>query len=264
MEVTIEAAEKGKSKGRSFSFELVAYVSIPYFEHHESNHRPIYMVGAMTDASLAPVRANLMMGRRFGVASHGSFYPSFELLKSRPYVFEVQRYPEGSFLTAYLPQPLLPDPGFVDPDTIAFAMIPQQTWAAEMRAKLGEAEIQRAIRHVETVLPKDEHFSRDRGDTNLEELVSIAPLFATYLDHRTRVPLVPDVRFYAQLLVRLLRDGAAYRTPRDSFGHSRVKTYGLPAVGLLEPVFMACNHTDFDVIAAEESARFLRATERTA
>jgi hypothetical protein len=258
VEVTVEQ-DDDKKKGHAFTFELAAYIEAKTILGRGASEtiRPVFMVAAMSEAKASAVRANLIMGRRFGVLNnHNKWGTRFEMMRSQPYVWEAQRAEGGYLLTAYVAQPFLPDPGFVDHDRLTFVMLPQLSWVARMAEKLGPIAMGKACAYVSKVLPPKRRY--DDVDVEPESVVAMAPLFAAYLDRRTRVPLVPDLRFQLQMLVHMLRIRAAVRP--DDTSRSELRSQGLEPLGFGEPVMVDTTHKVFEEFAAEESARFLKAT----
>lgn len=250
MKVWIEPKENDE-KSRRFEFEVVGYLSDRSLMPDGASDvtRPLFLVAAVDHASMTPVRANLMLGRKFGNKTGRRSYSTdrFELLKSEGYRFETQKHAEGSFLTAYLPTPFAMDPGFVDPQSISFVILPTQTWLAEC-ASTRQKEIEAAREYVQPYI-KD-------ADFDASFVAQISPLFGVYLDRRTRVPLMHDLRFYSRLMVELhksehLRVATRFeRTLKSSLGE----------LGYGQAVSMRMEHEAFETVAAKVTKDFLKET----
>jgi hypothetical protein len=107
-------------------------------------------------------------------------------------------------------------------------------------------------------------------------LVEVSQLFAVYLDRRTRAPLLADPRFYMQLLLACLSEGAASLScakesygwrerERQAFGcHPalRFNEAGTTSVGFLPGVAFRAKHADFEKLLAEQVSLFFKLTRR--
>lgn len=230
-------------KGRSFRATLLAYVRA--FEFGTDNIRPAYMTLATSAAEAAPFLANLRKGRKAEVANGGKG-DRFELLKSAGYAFALQKHPEGTAITAYLPGLFALDPGMVDPTGVRFVVLPSRQWAA---AHPVDAK---AVAHARRACPDVE------GD--FAALAPTATLFAAYLDRRTRCPLIADQGFYLQILVAALTQGLASLSTRDRYGgrdrpwgqHGFLEEHDTEAVGLLPGVACRATHGALEAFLAEQ------------
>jgi len=256
MRVTIETSDSDK-KGRSFEFELVAYLDAPALTGASPTKavRPLWAVAAVSHGAAIPVRANLLNGRKFG-KDRGD---SFELLKSAPYQWETQRVPEGVLYTIYQPEYMVADPGFIDPDGINFVVLPTVTWLAAMQTDLedqGLLKIMKALKIYQKMFGKLPDGSQLKGVKDQSDLYALAPLFGAYLDRRTRVPLIQDTAFRVLLLLTCLDHNMAHLG--SDYYRDQLKAVGVEALGYKFPLMFHSSHEHFEKFAAELSRQYLK------
>lgn len=224
-------------KGRSFTARCIALVVADHLWASGSTSacvRPIWAQFVGSDAEMRPFATNLLLGRKLekaGGSRRASACDRIEFLKSAGYQLAWQREPEGTILTAYLPDLFRLDPGMVDPAGASFVMLTPRWWV--------EAQ----------TLPADD---------------ARASLFAAMLDRRTRCPLPADVAFYRQMLGAALDQGLA-RTPTDGvslysrgFAAEGLEQAGLDANGAI--AFSAA-HDTLEAFLAEQCTEFFASKE---
>ena len=252
-----------EGKGRVFQAKLVAYVTADTLWGNGSNDfRPIWAVVSSSDAQLRPFLANWTRGRK--AESGGSKNGRYEILKSAGYQTAVQRFPEGSIATVFLPELVRADPGMVDPDVVRFAMLPSVAAAKAQVIPEAEEVARWATRHCAPYFD-----GKGRDKTPMEQALALVPhayLFAVYLDRRTRCPLVADGRFYLQLMLACLAEGSAKLF--DSSDRSSRCAYGLEEAGI-DPVgaltFWATQEDVEELVGREVTRYFgLKTREETA
>lgn len=270
--LVIESGETGK--GRAFSAELLGYVTADALwdggQAGTTNVvRPVYLTLALSEQEAGPFVANLRAGRK-ATLGRDRHPKRFELLRSAGYAFALQRHPEGVLATAYLPELFRLDPGMVDPTGARFVVLPDAGWCREEAWRL---DILDAVEHVRSLRSTNMDFydalteSRDRlarVGTELAEIVPTSALFAAYLDRRVRAPLIPDLRFYLQVLVAAL--GAGLATVSD--GHHRARlgfeTVHLDELGFAPGVAFLASHEQVETLLAAEVARFYERVRKAA
>ena len=270
-EVTIEAPDNAKSKGRSFRGDLLAWVEADGLwaggGADTETHRPVFAVFACADGEASAFTANLRCGRRCEAVSERyrsrSNKPDrWEFLRGGDYQYGMQRHVSVGATAIQVTMPPLmriDGVGMVEKEGAAFVVLPTRAWA-ERQTFDDEA----VLRHLEAVkvgpYPHQlrEHFPR---------LGATAALFAAYLDRRTRCPLIPDVRFYAQVMVAALDGGlASIGVERNPYGEvpwgvARALGYTehhLADAGLLAGVAFKSDHERLEVFLAGEAARFMK------
>lgn len=260
-QVTIEPKEEGK--GRSFSAQCLAYVSADTMWEGgltgNDAQRPVWAMFAGSENELKPFGLNLLLGNKAVMAKdrYSRREDRMGFLKSTRYSQAWQREDEGSLLTLYLPQLFQLDPGMVDQIRISFILLPSISWVASQ--KINQVPI---LSHMQKLGIDYE---------NLEDLIPTAYLFASYLDRRTRCPLVMDGRFYTQLLFACLDEGIASFSgegidpySRNTFGYSpkmRFVTNGIKDVGIGTAIAFHSDHVRFEEILAEQTVEFFKVTK---
>lgn len=251
-ELTIEPAKEGK--GRSFSATLLSFVTADNLwsggQTSTDVVRPVWMLLGGSDNELRPFVANLRTGRK---AEYKAGYSrrskeKFEVLKSSRFCAAWNRTPVGSTCLLYEPDLFRLDPGMVDPKGASFCLLPEDSW----------------INHV-SVEDKAREFAASLAipEEKREELLALAPIFIAYLDRRTRCPLIPDQRFYIQVLAAALSQGYAslskdkgytYYSERNWGVHSRMGFLEVETstVGLKPGLAFDANHASLEGFLAEQ------------
>lgn len=271
-------------KGRTFTANLLGYVTADQlWEAGRTSTdvlRPVWLCYAASEGEVRSFTANMRLGRKaiISATSEPNAYRgrsrdgrAVELLRSGDYEYSMQRHPEGVIVTAYMPEVFLLDPGMVDPAGINFVILPSEEWRVQQ-----DIDVAGAVRHLQKI----GYLSTKKETTYYDQplyptpelaaqLVPLAPLFAAYLDRRTRAPLIKDLRFHMQLLVSVLRTPIASLSTEDSYSHrgrefgqhSRVGFYeeGTQTLGLLPGMAVAANHLQIEQILADEVSVYLKA-----
>lgn len=283
-DLCIEPVKEGK--GRTFRASLIGYaVADAIWEFGtgggDKSVRPIWISFACSEGESRPFTANLRLGRKamiYNLSGFNNKHTNYvELLKSADYEYTTQRFAEGIVTTAFLPDLFRMDPGMVDPKGIRFVVLPSQEWAAsqlvDTKAILTHLH---GLGYIDRGLDdrgkKRDQYGKAVWATKAQavELSKIASLFVAYLDRRSRVPLIQDVRFHVQLLIACLKQGLAtmpcesqrsYYRDEDFGVHSkfRFSSVGLDKAGLVQGLAFSANHTELETLLAEEVARFLSA-----
>lgn len=249
-ELIIQPATEGK--GRSFRGTMVAYVVAPNLWEGGSsdNVRPVWAMFAGTENELRPFVANLRTGRKAEILGNGRTKVKVEMLKSAGFQCAWQRNEHGAVATVFEPDIFRLDPGMVDPKGITFCILPDVQWASEVKQ---DPEVAQYI---------VKFFPKAPGDF-IVDLMRLAPLFIAYLDRRTRCPLIPDPRFYAQVLCGALECGIAtfpgevdkYYSHWDKpwgFHNNGFNQYNVSSVGIGLGIAMNTDHTTFESFLSEQ------------
>lgn len=233
IELVIEPQKEGK--GRSFRATLVSYVEAPgMLPKGNDTTRPVFMVLAGSDNELRPFVANLRLGRK---ATTG--YKSrekYEILKSAGFQCAWQRAALGSLVTLFAPDLFCLDPGMVDPKGVSFVLLPAKSWLGPLAVRLPAC------------VPEDCE----------ADVRALAPLFIAYLDRRTRCPLIPDERFYAQVLAHALDEGLASFAGGSSYGRDAwgvnggLKVVDIEAAGYGRALLFRSSHEQLETFLAEQ------------
>lgn len=246
---------KVEGKGRSFTATLIASVNADGLWEKSTGSsdasRPVWIMLGGTDNELRPFIANLQLGRKAEATARGYSKKGerFEVLKSTGFQTAWQRTTSGSVATMFLPEMFQLDPGMVDPTGVMFVILP------EARV-LNETPLnQDVLAYLRAVCP-------DVPAEYQEWVVRMSPLFIAYLDRRTRCPLVPDPRFYAQCMANALKEGIASLGSEEFHSYNRgewgkhlgfrFKEYNTKAVGLASGIACRSSHATLEKFLAEQ------------
>lgn len=263
-ELVIEPKDESK-KGRSFRAMLLAHVRADLLWEGGSAvtdaKRPVWAMFGGSDNELRAFIANLRVGRKAVIPRSGysrSKSEEYEFLKSSRYQVLWQREEEGSIATLYLPTLFQMDPGLVDPTKMQFVLLPTREWHDRQKID-SRALVQHAIRLGHEV--------------EVQQIIDWTPLsylFASYVDRRTRCPLIADGRFFMQLLLACLSAGLAsfttekYSYRSEGFGRHPDVCFNeneTSSVGLLPGLAFKTDHTTFEALLASEVESFFRLTQ---
>jgi hypothetical protein len=241
-ELRIEPQTEGK--GRSFRATLVSYIEAPHlWARGNDTVRPIHMTLAGSDNELRPFVANLRTGKKATVGDRGR--QRFEVLKSAGFQCAWQRTAKGSLVTLFAPDLFCLDPGMVDPKGVSFVLLPARSW-------LRPSDVQ-----VPDCVPEE----------RVADVRALAPLFIAYLDRRTRCPLIPDARFYAQVLANALDQGLASWSggwQREWGTSGNFVEVDTADAGYAPAVLFNASHETLEDFLAEQVRTYFGATEEKA
>lgn len=276
----IEPQKEGK--GRTFTANLISYVTADSLWDQSAGDgtRPVWLCYAASEGEVRAFTANLRMGRKaeIGAKERNSWRrnrnPYLELLKSVGYEFTTQRFPEGSVITAFLPELFRLDPGMVDPKGAKFLVMPSREWLDSQRVAVPEmVQHCRSLGYVDTGLlpngkkrPDYEEAQWPSADL-VTTLAPMASLFVSYLDRRTRAPTIQDPRFHLQLLIGALKQGLATLSTEDSYrqqGFGRhqkflFREHSTDLAGLAPGVAFSGTHEKIETLLADEVSVYFKA-----
>ena len=201
----------GIAKGRQFTVTLLGYLCADSMWDlgRGKTKRPVWIAYTGADQACRAFTANFRGGRKAKASGD-----RFEIPKSAPHRWSVERQGETAVTVAYLPEIFELEPA-VHPNSVAFAFMPPRWWLDQQAETLrGE-------------------FSTDSLD------VARAALFAAFLDRRSPLPIVHDLRFQLELYRAALEEPWT-RTP-PAYSHE-----GLDACGLDSPLFCHVSHKTFE------------------
>jgi hypothetical protein len=222
LQLAVGRKKKG-AKSRAFSVQLLGYLladSLWESKRTGGALQPVWVAYLGTDQECRAFTANFRAGR---AADAGS--DRFQLPKKAPHRWVVQRVPDASITVGYLPELFHLDPAGPVGEQVAFVFAPPRAWIDEQAALL----------------------EADFGDEAPE--VARAALFAAYLDRRTRLPLVHDLRFHLQLFRAALEADWLSEPAASAYSGGVLVADGAAACGLDRPI--ACS------VAQDELAEFL-------
>lgn len=249
-----------KGKGRVFEATLLGYITSNWlWPQAGDNERPILAVIAATEAQGRPFMANLQTGAK--ALSGGSKHSksTFEFLRSSRYLYATQRFEGMSVTTVYLPELWDINPGMVDPKEIKFVCGPSVEWSETHRTRLPcDAMVDHALK---TRTKGGEALTREK----LHALCPVASLFCSYLDGRTRAPIIPDPCFHLQLLLACLDANLAVQAEESdgpsSYGRwstakNDLKIVGRETIGLDVVVGFQSEHEPFNEVLSNSTDRY--------
>lgn len=258
---TLTIVPKAEGKGRTFRGVLLASVEARgWWDGSDVGDalRPALAVVASGPGEAAPLFANLRDGRRASIGDRKD--RDFELLKSAPYDVLRQRGVDGEAATFVLPDLFRLDVGFVAADApVAFIALPTRAWVDVHPVDL--APLQRHAKKLRLLDTTDDGYGRGKGAPLVvtPELAATAALAAAMLDRRSRLPLLPDLRFHVQLLAALLADGHALRSQTNRYRGAYAET-DVEAVGFVPGVAVRIAPDALRDVLAAEVARYFAAT----
>jgi len=229
-----EASPKSKHqrKSRVFSVRLLGYLAANalWDAPTSGNHiRPAWIAYLGTDQELRPFTANF----RGGQPATGGASKTFAMPKKSAHRWVTQRVPGASVTMAYLPELFHLEPAMLE-DDCRFIFAPPRWWVEAQAATLTA------------------EFGDDAHDA------ARAALFTAFLDRRTPMPIVNDLRFHLQLYRAALE--ASRNHPR-AFGHvgcdgSYLRGSHHPGCGLDTPVAVNLSQADLRRFIVEQTALF--------
>jgi len=236
---------KIEGKGRAFAATCIAHVRAEsLWPAGNDATRPVFMSLVGTDNELRPFVANLRLGRKAEMGYRGR--EKFEVLKSAGFQCAWQRTTKGTRVDIFAPDLFALDPGMVDPAGVKFIILPAKSWLKPLDVPLPEC------------VPAE----------RAEAIRALAPLFIAYLDRRTRCPLVPDPRFYAQVLANALDQGLATFSTHDrswarewGAGDRGYREVDIDVAGFGPGLLFRASHETLETFLADQVRIFFAADE---
>lgn len=229
----IESARAGREKrpvkSRAFSVHLLGYVRADALWEGtvaERSFRPAWLGFVGTEAASRAFTANLRGGRV--AVGDGD---RFQLPRKARYRWLSQRGPEGTVTVAYLPELFDLEPVGPEAD-IRFVFAPPVRWVAARAAELAP----------------------EFGDEATD--VARAALFAAYLDRRTHLPVVADLRFQLHLYRAALAEDWVHESGGYRCDESPLHVRRFAPCGLEEPRACLATATEFETFLVRETHRF--------
>ena len=219
--LTIQTESKKKqklqtTKSRVFSVQLLGFFTADALWEpwnggaKGSTQRPVWIAYIGTESESQPFTANLRGGRKAGSGND-----VLETPRRAGYRWTYQKVPGGLVTVAYLPELFHLEPVKAPGESIRFIVAPPLWWIAEQAAVLVSdfgAEAEEAAR---------------------------AALFCAFLDRRTALPLVHDLRFHLQVYRAALAAGWTHQLIQNRREEGVLVGRGAEAAGLDAPV--ACS-----------------------
>lgn len=217
-------------KTRTFHARLLGYLTADdlweFGTTADGSLRPAFLSYFCTSGASKPFTANLQAGRPAQVEP----LDRLQLPKSSSHRWVHHPVPGGIVTLAYLPELFHLQPALPFVDDPRFVVAPDRRWI-ERQAQLLEPE-----------------FGPDAPD------IARAALFVAYLDRRTPLPLVRDLRFHLDLY-RAARETPWLREPNDTPG---LRAFGLDRCHLETPLVCAVDLATLSEFLAAHTAEFHR------
>lgn len=193
--------------------------------------KPIYIAYLGTEQTCKAFTANFRAGRKATGDDQ-----AFKIPKKSPHRWTHRREGDINLTTAYIPELFHLEPT-TTPERMSFVFMPPAWWVT------AQAEL------------LQDDFGKDATEA------ARAALFAAYLDRRSTLPLVRDLRFHLQLF-RAIQDQKLatgpsarvspwFREPSDLFA-----SRSLVACGLDPPLCVDLSHDDFDAFLTEQTTTY--------
>jgi hypothetical protein len=232
--LTIEPVRKRRARGRvktrTFEAHLLGALCADALwdlgSTRQSVHRPVWLAYFTTQGSARPFTMNLRAGRPARVSTHDRL----EIPRSSTHRWVTHSVPGGVVTVSYLPELFHLDPPVPFTDDARFVFAPSRRWVDRQERELGSRF----------------------GDSARE--AARAALFAAFLDRRTSLPLLRDLRFHLEIF------RAAREQPwltDDLFG-PRALPCDLGHCGLDGPLVCSATADDLASFITEHTVDFQR------
>jgi hypothetical protein len=208
--ISSEAKKGSTVKTRTFSVNLLGFLAADALWEPGGNGsavRPVWLAYAATERESHPFTANLRAGRK---AATGNQF--LEIPRRAPHRFSFQKVPGGLVTVAHVPELFHLEPTNPAADPVAFVFAPPRWWVSEQAEALAA------------------DFGEDAEDA------ARAALFCAYLDRRTPLPLVHDLRFHLQLYRAARTAGWCHELTGRGRGGEVLVGQGAEASGLDAPL----------------------------
>ena len=226
--------EKGK-RSREFSARLFGMLTASAFwdkDWGSGSSQPLWLAYAAREQEAKAFTANLRDGR---VVTLGN--SSFRLESLTPYRFLEQATPEGLIVTAYIPALFDLEPASPYVDNVKFLFAPPCWWLDAQEAEL------------------EPRFGDDARDA------ARAALFAAYLDRRTALPILADLRFQLLLYREALEQEWIYRAIEGST-RTLAFTQSLALSGLDSPLGVRTTQDDISDLISTQTRLYAEEEQR--
>lgn len=225
-----------EAKSRSFSARLLGYLTADSMWEggcSSSPRRPVWLSYFGTDQEVRAVTANLRGGR---TAEAGSLV--FEVPRRAGYRWVSQPVAGGVVMTAYLPALFDLEPVTPFVEDVRFVLAPPRWWLDEQAAALAS------------------DFGPDARDA------ARAALFTAYLDRRTDLPLLADLRFQLRLYRAALGEEWVRRPSASSYDPQGFTFQDATSGGIEEPLAVAPALPALTDFLTRETTRFFEEERR--
>ena len=217
-------------KSRRFQASLLTYLTCdPVWDLGQAGkaQRPIWITYAASHEMCRAFTANLRGGRKAKVSGCGDV---LEVPKSAPHRWLSERAADGvTVTTAYLANVFELDPGEPQ-ERLAFILMPPCRW----------------LEHQADALAAE--FRDDAKD------VARAALFAAFLDRRSPLPLIHDLRFQLQLYRAALEEPWTQAPRAERHGRGALWISSSDVCGLDAPRLVTVSYSTFETFLKAQTA----------
>jgi hypothetical protein len=225
--LTLQSAPKKKrtAKTRIFSVQLLGFLTAGSLWElgkpatQSPINRPVWIAYAGTERESQPFTANFRDGRKAYAGDD-----VLEIPRRAGHHWSTQKVPDGLITVAYLPELFDLEPVKPSGESVVFLFAPPRWWIAEQAATLLS----------------------DFGDE--AEEAARAALFCAFLDRRTPLPFVHDLRFHLQVYRAALIQPWLHRLARTRHGGAVLVGRGADAAKIEAPLAVSVDEptlTDF-------------------
>jgi hypothetical protein len=227
--LTIETAPKknASAKTRTFSVQLLGYMTADALWDpggDGSAERPVWLAYFGTERESHPFQANLRAGRK---ARSGGLLLE---LGRRLHRWTFQKVPGGVVTVAYLPELFHLEPVGPLAEQLRFIFAPPRWW----------------------ILQQADDLAAEFGENALD--VARAALFSAYLDRRTPLPIIHDLRFHLQLYRAARESDWIY--PLSQGRGAVLKGRGAEALGLDAPLACSVGGPELSDFLAQQTSLY--------
>lgn len=222
----------GEVKTRVFSVRRLAYLAASSLWEPEGAAgavRPVWLGYLASDQESRAFTANFRAGR---LAATGTI--KFQVPRRSPHRWVTQRSGDLVITVAFLPELFHLDPPGPFCSDVCFVFAPPRWWL-EAQAERLAAE-----------------FGEDAWEA------ARAALFAAFLDRRTALPLVSDLRFHLRLYRAALEADWLHRAEDSDYGNGLLQGTGWSACGLDEPLACRVGTAAFHQFLIEQTTLYRR------
>lgn len=267
--IVVERQSK-EGKTRSFEARVVGMTisnMAPWVKPNDDKLiQPVSVLIVGDDSSVRAVVANLRTGRRCWLTDrkrntvrNKQPYPSLDLTGTK-YQYLFQQFDEGTICHVYSIDLYNQDPGMIDPDDIQFiAPVPKQ-WVEEQQQYLQaiDPELKSwAIKEFTKVCKPQSLKSEHEWQSIADSIVECAAMTCVYLDRRTRIPILPDLRFQVRLFLECVTVGLCRYPEQKNERYSRQWGFSGPSfisndreMGLVWSIQCRASHDSFQSVLA--------------
>ena len=229
--IEYQTCRKGRlRKGRRFQAHLVGYLAGDgLWDAGESGKRirPLWISLFASAQAMAPFVANFRTGHPAGTQTD-----AFEVLKTAGHRWTTQAVPGGVVSTGYLPELFALTPTTSQEQGVSFVLAPPSWWLDAQEAELAE----------------------ELGEEARE--TARAAFFAAFLDRRTNLPILRDLRFHLRLYRAALAEEWLWPPREPCYRSYAFRGTGFDQAGLELPLACHVSRPRLDAFLTEQTRLF--------